>query len=342
MALTPDERAHLKRLGMLLASARRAGPRGLDATELRDLPRLYRFASSIHARLETTGEDPRVLGELRPRLLAAHGLLHRDPALPPGERLARLGRFFLVEVPRTVRAEWRFVLVTFLVVYGLALAAWLLVRADLAAAYSLMDVASVDREIEQLRAVAPGEPFRGNFDFGLGASPTTSGAILGNNLRVAVLFFVAALVPPLYALVLGSNGLMLGTYTAVAGHWGQAGSISSILWCHGVLEIQAFVLAGTAGLVLLRAWIAPGPWTRSHAMRLESRRAARLAAATVPMLVAAGLVEGFVSPHAPLGVRVAVAVASGVALGAWLGLGGRGGDPAATRERPVTAGAPPR
>lgn len=323
MALTADERAHLKRLASILAAARRAGPRALDAAELRALPRLYRFASSIHARLETTGEDPRVLAELRPRLLAAHGLLHRDLDARRGERLARLARFYAVEVPRTIRAEASFVLLTFLVVYGLALAAYLLVRSDLSAAYSLMDAATVDKEIEQLRAVAPGGRFRGNFDFGLGASPTTSGAILGNNLRVAVLFFVAALVPPLYALVLGSNGLMLGTYTAVAGHWEQAGAISSILWCHGVLELQAFVLAGTAGLVLLRAWVAPGPWSRRHAMRLESRRAACIAAAAVPMLVVAGLVEGFVSPHAPFGVRVAVAGASGAMLVAWLGLGGR-------------------
>ena len=46
--------------------------------------------------------------------------------------------------------------------------------------------------------------------------------------------------------------------------------ISSILWCHGTIELQMIALAGMAGLVLIRAWIAPGPWSRARAMALES------------------------------------------------------------------------
>ena len=80
--------------------------------------------------------------------------------------------------------------------------------------------------------------------------------------RRAVLFFATSLLPPIYLILLCTNALMLGTYIAVAGHWDQAGAISSILWCHGVLEIQAIVLAGTAGLCLVRAWVRPGPWSR--------------------------------------------------------------------------------
>jgi uncharacterized membrane protein SpoIIM required for sporulation len=116
---------------------------------------------------------------------------------------------------------------------------------------------------------------------------------------------------------------MLGAYTGVASHWGQAGAISSILWTHGVLEIQALVLVGTAGLVLVRAWIKPGAYSRRHALVLESRRALELFVPVFPMLVVAGLIEGFVSPHMPLAVRTSVAVASGVALVLWVALGGR-------------------
>ena len=119
------------------------------------------------------------------------------------------------------------------------------------------------------------------------------------------------------------NALMLGTYTAVAGHWDQAHSILSILLCHGVLEIQAIVLAGTAGLVLVRAWVRPGAVTRRHALLIESRRALVLLAPTVPILVVAGLIEGFVSPHAPTEVRLTVAAVTGVLLLAWVLLGGR-------------------
>ena len=145
-----------------------------------------------------------------------------------------------------------------------------------------------------------------------------------HNIFVGLLFFANALFPPAYLLLLCSNALMLGTYTAVAGHWGQAGSISSILWCHGALELQAIVLAGTAGLVLVRGFLQPGSWSRLHALNLGTRSAMRVFAPTVPILVVAGLIEGFVSPHATLPVRLAVAVCSGTLLLAWVLLCGRG------------------
>jgi uncharacterized membrane protein SpoIIM required for sporulation len=181
----------------------------------------------------------------------------------------------------------------------------------------------VSQEIAQLEATAEGEPFRGNFTFGIGQSPTTAGWIMAHNMSVGVMFFGAGLVPPVFLLLPSVNGLMLGTYTAVAAHWGQAGAISSILWCHGVIEIQAIVLAGAGGLVLVRAWVAPGPWTRGHAMAIESRRAWKLLAPVFPLLFVAGTIEGFVSPHAPIGVRVATAVVTGLGMVAWVVLGGR-------------------
>ncbi len=313
-----EDRARVKALATLMTRAVKRGPKGLDEAALRDLPHLYRFASSLLARLETRGDDPDLVARLRVLLLRAHGFLHRHESSPPASVARRLLRYFSSTVPATVRAEWRLAAVSAVLLYGLAATAFVLVRADLPLAYSLLDPAAVDSEIGQLRALGPGESFRGNFTFGLGESASASGSIMGNNMRVAVLFFALALLPPLYLFVLASNALMLGTYTAVAAHWGQAGSISSILWCHGVLEIQAIVLAGTGGLVLLRPLIAPGPFTRRAAMRRDGRRGMAILAATFPMLFAAGLIEGFISPHADLAGRLAVAILSGVALVAWI------------------------
>ena len=310
--------AHLRRLRTLLGKRARRW----SEEELQDLPRLYRHACSVVARLESAGESPRVVGEARRLIGLAHSVLHRERGAGAGDLLRGAWRLFFVDCPRAIRAEWRPLLAAFALVYGLAVLSFVGVSRDLDLAPSLLDPQSVATEIEQLRATAPGEPYRGNFDFGLGLSPLTSGYIMLHNMQVGVLFFCSALFPPLYVYVLAQNGLMLGTYTAVAGHWGQAGSISSILWCHGVIEIQALVLAGTAGLVLVRALLRPGPWSRRHALALESRRALRLLAPVFPLLFVAGLLEGFVSPHAPLGVRLAVAIGTGLALVLWATLGG--------------------
>ena len=319
--------AHLRRLRRLLQ--RTGGPRGWGDADLLALPRLYRHACSVVARLEANGDNPRLAAEARRLVSLAHAALYRDRTRDERGLLARVAELFLVASPRAVRAEWRLLALTFGLVYGLAALAWFAVTADLDVAPSLLDPAVVEAEIAQLEATAEGEPFRGNFTFGLGESPVTAGWIMVHNMGIGVLFFASALVVPFYLYLLSVNALMLGSYTAVAGHWGQAGAISSILWCHGVLEIQAIVLAGTAGLVLVRAWIRPGAWTRRHALQLESRRALHLLAPVFPMLFAAGLIEGFVSPHAPLPVRLAFAVASGLALLAWALLAGRGRAPEA-------------
>jgi len=63
-------------------------------------------------------------------------------------------------------------------------------------------------------------------------------------------------------------------------------------------------------------------------MALESRRAWKLLAPVFPMLFCAGTIEGFVSPHAGLAVRVATAVVTGAAMIAWVVLGGRKREPA--------------
>lgn len=316
------DRKRLQRLRSLLQKAR-GGLRAVSDAELLELMRLYRYAASRIAWHETRQSDLAALQDARALAREAHALLYRDIDRPREGWPKRVLRFFRDEVPRAIRAEWKLLLASFVLVYGLSVVSYVAVARDLELAYSLLDPGVVAHEIEQLEATKDGEPFRGNFTFGVGESPTTAGWIMAHNMWVGVVFFSAALIPPLYVYVLASNSLMLGTYTAVAGHWGQAGAISSILWCHGTLEIQAIILAGLAGLVMIRAWIAPGPWSRREAMSIESKRAWRILAAVFPMLFVAGTIEGFISPHQPVEVRMLVAVISGIALVAWIGLGGR-------------------
>lgn len=316
------ELRNVERLRALTAKAN-GGVSALTDAELVELSRLYRYAASRVALHETRGEHGAALESARQATRNAHALLYRGIDRPREGWLVRAVRFYRDEVPQAVRAEWKLLLATFVLVYGLAAIAFFAVRHDLELAWALFDPQAVAQEIAQLEALEPGEEFRGNFTFGPGQSPTTAGWIMAHNIGVSVLFFGAGLVPPLYVIVLAANGLMLGTYIGVASHWNQAAEINSILWCHGTLEIQAILLAAAGGLVLARAVVAPGPWSRRHAMALESRRAWRLLAAMFPMLVCAGLIEGFVSPHAPLWTRIAVMALSLLVMVAWFGFGGR-------------------
>lgn len=323
-AATPkDIEPELRRLQGLVDRASSSGLGSLAEGELFELVRLYRFSSSRVSLYETEKRSPQVIAEVRNLTARAHGLLAPRETASREPFFRRISRFYLHVVPTTIRAEWKLILAAFVLLYGTAAISWVVVARDIDVAWSLLDPHAVANEIHQLQNTAPGAPFRGNFTFGEGESAHTAGWIMAHNMFVGTLAFASALVPPLYAYLLTMNGLMVGTYVGVAGHFGQAGAISSILWCHGTLELQAIVLAGAAGLVLVRAWIAPGAWSRRHALKLEAARAWKLLAAVFPMLFFAGLIEGFVSPHVEHPTRLFVAIASGIALVTWVALGGR-------------------
>ena len=314
-ALSEAER--LERLNLLVRRAE-YGLDQLRARELVELTELYRYASTEIARLEASDHDPSALANLRDLVSRTHRLLYRPASDSPASGLAHGVRFLLVDSPAAIWEERQLLGGMLALFYGLCVVAFLAVSADLELAYALQPPESVRMEIDQLRETAPGEAFRGNFTFGLGQSSLFSGMILANNIFVSMLFFGAALVPPQFLYILVNNALMVGTYTGVAGHWDQAGAISSILWCHGVIELQMIILAGAAGLILVRAWVAPGPWSRGHAMARESSRAWALLAPIFPLLTLSGLIEGYISPHAPLPVRVAVGAGTGALLVLWV------------------------
>lgn len=311
------------RLAELVQRSGRFGLQSLGDDEVEALLPLYRAAASHLAELQTRGGDPQQAARTAEIVARAQALLYRGATRARESAWVRAARFLALEVPRTIRAEWRILAVAFALVYGFALVSYVAVANDLEVAYSLLDPSMVRSEIEQLEATKHGEPFRGNFTFGIDSSPQISGWIITHNIGVGVLFFATGLCPPLYLWIMAQNGLMLGTYTAVAAHWDQGFEISSILWCHGMLEIQALVLAGAAGLVLVRGCFAPGPWSRRHALKLASAIAWRLFVPVMPMLVCAGLIEGFVSPHASLAVRVSIAAVSLFAMLAWAYFGSR-------------------
>lgn len=325
MRLVSGQRQDLKlleRLSKLSQKARRK-PRRLSDAELADLPRLYRAAASISSRLVTRGDQPAAIRESKRVLAQAHAQLHaglRSDDTPWYKRFAVL---MFIDGPRSIRAEWRIFSFWMLLFYGLGALGYLLVANDLGMAFRLAPPEQVAGAIAQLDGLAPGEAWEGNFTFGLEESSSTAGMIMGHNLWVCVLWMISGVLPPLMAFFFANFALMIGAYVGIASHWGQDGSIFSILMCHGTFELTAAILAGSAGTVIARGIVAPGRFSRSYAVKHAGQRALRLFAPTIPLLVAAGLIEGYVSPHASTPVRLAFAGTSAVIMIIWFGWVGR-------------------
>jgi uncharacterized membrane protein SpoIIM required for sporulation len=153
--------------------------------------------------------------------------------------------------------------------------------------------------------------------------------IFTNNIQVTFLAFAGGILLGLGTLyVLIQNGIMLGAVAGLAIGAGNGRPFFELVVAHGVLELSCIVVAGLAGLRLAAAIIDPGTKSRMDALRTEARAAVEIIIGTMPWLVVAGLVEGFLTPA---GTGLTVVLTVGFALGAifWGLVLWRGG-PAAT------------
>ena len=108
------------------------------------------------------------------------------------------------------------------------------------------------------------------------------------------------------------NGGFIGAIIGLTIENGSSGELLRFILPHGVLELSCIAVAATAGLRIGWALVDPGTLTRGESLRREARPAMELVLGTMPWLVLAGLVEGFVTGD--LGLTGALVV--GVGLGA--------------------------
>ncbi|MDQ4047786.1 MAG: stage II sporulation protein M [Actinomycetota bacterium] len=160
--------------------------------------------------------------------------------------------------------------------------------------------------------------------------------IFTNNLQVSFLAFAGGLLAALgTAVVLVFNGLIIGALMGIAIESGEGAVLAELVVPHGVLELTCIVVAAAAGLRVGWALVDPGPRARLAAFSSEARRSVEIVLGTVPWLVLAGVVEGFVTGS---GLGLGGAVAAGVSLGLiWWGLLAWRGRPAQVDGSPARA-----
>jgi uncharacterized membrane protein SpoIIM required for sporulation len=159
--------------------------------------------------------------------------------------------------------------------------------------------------------------------------PMASSLIMANNIQVSFFAFAGGILLGLGTLyVLVSNGLLLGAIFAGVARTSAAMDFFAFVAPHGVIELPAIVISAGAGLLLARALIDPGLYSRADALRLAGREAAVLILGVASFLVVAGTVEGLFSPSsAPHLAKFVVAAMLAAAFWSYLLLAGRGERP---------------
>jgi uncharacterized membrane protein SpoIIM required for sporulation len=89
---------------------------------------------------------------------------------------------------------------------------------------------------------------------------------------------------------------MMGVVGVACWREGMSVPLWSFVAAHGVLELPAIFIAGGAGIGIAKGLLFPGSLPRRESLVRAGGRSVRLVLGTIPMLLVAGVVEGFVSP----------------------------------------------
>ena len=272
----------------------------LPAARLRELGARYRaVAADLAAARRTFPGDP-VVARLERLVLRARQVVYADE---PGRQ--SLLHFLTTGYYRRVLERPKPLGIAALCLFAPLLLGTLWGLEDPAAAIGVVP--------SQFQGAAEPGSGSGAGSLSLAEQAALSSTILTNNIRVGFLAVAGGMLAGLGTVAVTIyNGGFIGALTGLAIGGEDAERFLSLVVPHGVLELSTIVVEAAAGLRLGWAMIEPGMLTRAQSVRREARAAIEMVLGTIPWVILAGLVEGFVTGSAP---SLTAALVVGVALG---------------------------
>jgi len=307
-------RTHWNRLEQLVNLSGRRGVAALSPTDLQELALLYR---QIAADLASVREDPtsaNLAHYLNQLLGRAHNIIYM------GRRAEKrnIFTFYRDIYPAIFRETFSDTLVAFLIFLCAAVAGVLLSLSDPSFARHLLGPRMM-QSIEQHKMWT---------DSIVTIKPLASSQILTNNLSVAISTYalgITAGIGTVWMMLL--NGLLIGVVGVACWEGGMSLMLWSFVAAHGVLELPAIFIAGGAGFVIARGLLFPGALPRGESLVRAGRESAKLFFGTIPLLLIAGTIEGFISPsELPKGLKFGLAAALFTLLAVYLSFAGKSGN----------------
>jgi uncharacterized membrane protein SpoIIM required for sporulation len=299
----------------------------LSPENVQRLGQLYRQATSDLAMAQRDFPRHQVTAYLNQLVGRAHAVVYRDEPLQTN----RLIDFTLRGFPRVFRKTLPFTLAAALLFFipALLTGVSIFLAPQLARWLLPVEIQSLIPTIEQRELWV---------DIPVNERPYASSFIMQNNIRVSFLAFASGMTAGLMTVwVLILNGLILGGLLGLTAHHGVGWELANFVVGHGVLELSVIFMAGGSGLMLGWAILRPGLMRRRDALVAAAQDAVKLLLGAVPMLVVAGMIEGFISPaeNIPPLFKWGVGILSGILFYLYLFLAGR-----ETKKRPSATTSP--
>jgi len=275
-----------QRLDALLRQVEKKGLKSLDSVKIRELASLYRSVAGDLARARTQKAGNILVQNLQSLTTRAYSQIYQGSRKQEWQGVVK---FYQWGLPALVQQTFVYiVLATALFLVG-ALIAWWYAWSD----PTFMSLIVPETMISQVRDRQ--ELWMGSI---VGIEPLASSQITTNNLSVSFGAVAGGITAGLYtAFLLFYNGVLIGAVATLVGQNNLAYPFWAFVFPHGSLELPAIFFAGGAGFLIARGILFPGKYRRIDAVKFYGSQAVQLVFGIVPMLLMAGLIEGFFSPN---------------------------------------------
>jgi uncharacterized membrane protein SpoIIM required for sporulation len=271
------------RLEQLVDRSNKGGISALDHRELQELGLLYRQTASDLATVREDVTSNQLTFYLNQLLGRAHNLIYMGHK----QKISGLVRFYTQTFPRVFRETFPQTFLAFLIFTVTGIATWAVTIHDPAFAHRMLGpemMATIEKREMWTKSIVT-------------IKPLAASGIMTNNLAVCFTTFAMGITAGIGTIyMMFTNGMLIGVIGAATWQAGMALQLWTFVAAHGALELPAIFISGGAGLEIARGMLFPGLLPRRESLALAGGRAARLMIGIVPMLVVAGIIEGFVSP----------------------------------------------
>jgi uncharacterized membrane protein SpoIIM required for sporulation len=271
------------RLEQLVDRSNKGGISALDHRELQELGLLYRQTASDLATVREDVTSNQLSFYLNQLLGRAHNLIYMGHK----QKISGLVRFYTETFPQVFRETFRQTFLAFLIFTVTGVATWAVTIHEPAFAHRMLGpemMATIEKREMWTKSIVT-------------IKPLAASGIMTNNLAVCFTTFAMGITAGIGTIyMMFTNGMLIGVIGAATWQAGMALQLWSFVAAHGALELPAIFISGGAGLEVARGMLFPGLLPRRESLALAGGRAARLMIGIVPMLIVAGVIEGFVSP----------------------------------------------
>ena len=275
-----------QRLDSLLGKVEQKRLKSLASGEIRELASLYRSVAADLARARTQKVGKTLTQSLQSLTTRGYSQIYQGSRKQEWHDVIT---FYRWGFPAVVQQTFPYtVIATSLFLLGTVIAWWYAWQDP-----NFMSVIVPARLISQVRD--RGELWMGSI---VGIEPLASSGIMVNNISVSFSAVAGGItVGLLTTYIMIFNGLLIGAIATLVGQNNLAYPFWAFVFPHGSLELPAIFFAGGAGLLIAKAILFPGKYRRLDAIKINSALAAQLVFGIVPLLVIAGVIEGFFSPN---------------------------------------------